>query len=177
MYDVELDLPKTPNEGHVLIMEAGGIVMIRLKENIWRVAGNMNSLLHHLPKNTKIGQTLWQSKFKISHRIAVDLYKDNVLIIGDAAHLHSPVGARGMNLGIEDAYIASQLIKENRIGEYTKVRRDYLKRTVRRVNIMTQALASTGLLWRKARSNMRFFKPLFPLVMPVARKFILGLNK
>lgn len=177
LYDVELDVPRAGNEGHVIIMEEGGMVMIRLEDNIWRVAGNMDALLNHLPKTTKIGQTVWQSKFKISHRIAIDLYKDNVLIMGDAAHLHSPVGARGMNLGIEDAYIVSRLIKENRIREYTKVRRDYLKRTVRRVNVMTQALAGKGFLMRKARANMGFFKPLFPLAMPAARKFILGLNK
>src|SRR5690606_32830561 len=97
--------------------------------------------------------------------------------IGNAAHLHSPVGARGMNLGIEDAYIINQLIKENRIQEYTRIRRDYLERTVRRINAMTQGLAGNSYLFRKARANIGLFRPLFPLVMPTARKFILGLNK
>jgi 2-polyprenyl-6-methoxyphenol hydroxylase-like FAD-dependent oxidoreductase len=177
LYDLVLDVPRAGNEGHVIVLEEGGIVMIKLKESIWRVAGNLKSILNYLPKNTRVGEIIWQSKFKISHRIATDLFKDNVLIIGDAAHLHSPVGARGMNLGIEDAYITSQLVKENRVQEYTRIRRDYVERTVRRINAMTQGLAGNSYLLRKARANFRFFRPLFPLVMPTARRFILGLNK
>ena len=87
--------------------------MIRLKENVWRVAGNLPSLLNYLPPGTVIGDTHWESTFTISHRIARQLEKNNVAIIGDAAHLHSPVGARGMNLGIEDAFVLSELIAAN----------------------------------------------------------------
>lgn len=177
LYDVELEVPRHPDEGHVLVYEAGGVVMIRLKENVWRVAGNMAGLLNYLPKNTKVGKVIWQSTFRVGHRVAKQLQQGNIVLIGDAAHLHSPVGARGMNLGIEDAYIVSQLIKENRLDEYTKIRQGYLKRTVRRINAMTQALGGTGWLVRKARANVELFKPLFPIAMPVARKFILGLNK
>ncbi|HLW20197.1 MAG TPA: FAD-dependent monooxygenase [Cyclobacteriaceae bacterium] len=177
LYDIQLDVPRQANEGHVVIMEEGGIVMIRLKEDIWRVAGNIKELLNHLPKNTKVGKIVWQSTFKISHRVAVELFRDKVLLIGDAAHLHSPVGARGMNLGIEDAYIISQLIKEDSINTYTSIRQDYLMRTVRRINAMTQGLGGSNFLLRKVRANITFLKPLFPLAMPIARKFILGLNK
>ena len=177
LYDVELEVPRHPDEGHVLVYEAGGVVMIRFKENIWRVAGNMASLLNYLPKNTKVGEIVWHSTFRVGHRVARKLQQGNVVLIGDAAHLHSPVGARGMNLGIEDAHILSQLIKGNRLDEYTKIRQDYLKRTVRRINAMTQALGGTGWPMRKARANIGLFKPLFPIAMPVARRFILGLNK
>lgn len=177
LYDVELEVPRHPDEGHVLIYEAGGMVMIRLKENIWRVAGNMSGLLNYLPKGTKVGEVIWHSTFRVGHRIAKTLQQGNIVLIGDAAHLHSPVGAKGMNLGIEDAYILSQLLREDRLDEYTRVRRGYLKRTVRRINIMTQALGGTGWSTRKARANVALFKPLFPIAMPVARKFILGLNK
>jgi 2-polyprenyl-6-methoxyphenol hydroxylase-like FAD-dependent oxidoreductase len=177
LFDVELEVPRHPDEGHVFVYEAGGMVMIRLKENIWRVAGNMSGLLNFLPKGTAVRQLMWHSTFRVGHRVAKMLQQGNIVLIGDAAHLHSPVGARGMNLGIEDAYIVSQLLRENRLDEYTRVRRGYLKRTVRRINTMTQALGGTGWLMRKARANVGLFKPLFPIAMPVARKFILGLNK
>lgn len=177
LYDVQLDVPRQANEGHVIIMEEGGMVMIRLKEDIWRVAGNSKELLNHLPRNTKVGKIAWQSTFKISHRVAVELFKDKVVLIGDAAHLHSPVGARGMNLGMEDAYIISQLIKKGNIHHYTSIRRDYLMRTVRRINAMTQGLGGSNFLLRKVRANITLFRPLFPFAMPIARKFILGLNK
>ncbi|MEU2493162.1 FAD-dependent monooxygenase [Streptomyces sp. NPDC007883] len=45
----------------------------------------------------------WSSVFRISHRL-VDKYADGrVFIAGDAAHIHPPTGAQGMNTGIQDA--------------------------------------------------------------------------
>ncbi|MFI5760937.1 FAD-dependent monooxygenase [Streptomyces sp. NPDC051563] len=45
----------------------------------------------------------WSSVFRISHRI-VDRYGDGrVFVAGDAAHIHPPTGAQGMNTGIQDA--------------------------------------------------------------------------
>ncbi|MFD7631113.1 FAD-dependent monooxygenase [Streptomyces sp. NPDC059851] len=46
----------------------------------------------------------WSSVFRISHRL-VDRYSDGrVFVAGDAAHIHPPTGAQGMNTGIQDAY-------------------------------------------------------------------------
>lgn len=46
----------------------------------------------------------WSSVFRISHRL-VDHYADGrVFVAGDAAHIHPPTGAQGMNTGIQDAY-------------------------------------------------------------------------
>ncbi|MDN5915911.1 MAG: FAD-dependent monooxygenase [Pseudonocardia sp.] len=45
----------------------------------------------------------WSSVFRISHRI-VDAYgRGRVFVAGDAAHIHPPTGAQGMNTGIQDA--------------------------------------------------------------------------
>ncbi|MFF8195788.1 FAD-dependent monooxygenase [Streptomyces bobili] len=46
----------------------------------------------------------WSSVFRISHRI-VDRYGEGrVFVAGDAAHIHPPTGAQGMNTGIQDAF-------------------------------------------------------------------------
>jgi pentachlorophenol monooxygenase len=46
----------------------------------------------------------WSSVFRISHRL-VDRYAEGrVFVAGDAAHIHPPTGAQGMNTGIQDAY-------------------------------------------------------------------------
>ncbi len=46
---------------------------------------------------------VWLSRFRLHHR-QVDHYRRNrVFLAGDAAHIHSPVGAQGMNTGIQDA--------------------------------------------------------------------------
>lgn len=45
----------------------------------------------------------WGSRFRIHHRVADTYRAGRVLIAGDAAHVHSPAGGQGMNLGIQDA--------------------------------------------------------------------------
>jgi 2-polyprenyl-6-methoxyphenol hydroxylase-like FAD-dependent oxidoreductase len=46
----------------------------------------------------------WISTYKAHHRHAKTFRKGNGFIIGDAAHIHSPVGGQGMNTGLQDAY-------------------------------------------------------------------------
>lgn len=46
----------------------------------------------------------WVTYFKLHHRIVERYNVGRVFLAGDAAHIHSPVGAQGMNLGIQDAY-------------------------------------------------------------------------
>ena len=68
--------------------------------------------LHHIqavldrlsPEPTTASTLRWSSVFRISHRI-VDAYsRGRVFIAGDAAHIHPPTGAQGMNTGIQDAH-------------------------------------------------------------------------
>ncbi|MFJ4693106.1 FAD-dependent monooxygenase [Streptomyces sp. NPDC088766] len=55
------------------------------------------------PKPATLSRLRWSSVFRISHRI-VDRYGDGrVFVAGDAAHIHPPTGAQGMNTGIQDA--------------------------------------------------------------------------
>jgi 2-polyprenyl-6-methoxyphenol hydroxylase-like FAD-dependent oxidoreductase len=56
------------------------------------------------PEATTARNMRWSSVFRISHRI-VDRYSDGrVFVAGDAAHIHPPTGAQGMNTGIQDAH-------------------------------------------------------------------------
>jgi pentachlorophenol monooxygenase len=68
--------------------------------------------LHHIqdvidrlsPEPTVARNLRWSSVFRISHRI-VDAYgRNRVFVAGDAAHIHPPTGAQGMNTGIQDAH-------------------------------------------------------------------------
>lgn len=45
----------------------------------------------------------WFSTYRVHHRVAEHFSQGRAFLLGDAAHVHSPVGAQGMNTGIGDA--------------------------------------------------------------------------
>src|SRR6202171_4678833 len=45
----------------------------------------------------------WFSTYHVHHRVAVHFRSGRTFLLGDAAHIHSPVGGQGMNTGIGDA--------------------------------------------------------------------------
>ena len=49
-------------------------------------------------------QCTWFSTYRIHHRSATRFRDRRCFVLGDAAHIHSPVGAQGMNTGLQDAY-------------------------------------------------------------------------
>ena len=50
-----------------------------------------------------IRTVVWTSSFRIQRRLADSYRRGRVLLAGDAAHIHSPLGGQGMNTGIGDA--------------------------------------------------------------------------
>ena len=55
-------------------------------------------------RSVKIRDAAWLTRFRLHHRQAASYRKDRIFLAGDAAHIHSPVGAQGMNTGIQDAW-------------------------------------------------------------------------
>jgi 2-polyprenyl-6-methoxyphenol hydroxylase-like FAD-dependent oxidoreductase len=51
----------------------------------------------------KIEKVNWFSSYRVHHRVADHFRKGRAFLLGDAAHIHSPVGGQGMNTGIGDA--------------------------------------------------------------------------
>ena len=45
----------------------------------------------------------WFSTYRVHHRVATQFREGRAFLLGDAAHIHSPVGGQGMNTGIGDA--------------------------------------------------------------------------
>jgi len=64
-------------------------------------------------------QCFWFSTYRIHHRRAARFRDRRCFLLGDAAHIHSPVGAQGMNTGLQDAYNLAwklALVTEGRAG-------------------------------------------------------------
>ncbi|MEU1428229.1 FAD-dependent monooxygenase [Nocardia sp. NPDC005746] len=56
------------------------------------------------PEPARVSHLRWSSVFRISHRIVDSYGHGRVFVAGDAAHIHPPTGAQGMNTGIQDAH-------------------------------------------------------------------------
>ncbi|EAW12155.1 putative FAD binding monooxygenase [Aspergillus clavatus NRRL 1] len=50
-----------------------------------------------------IDKVNWFTTYRVHHRVAASFQKGRAFLVGDAAHIHSPVGGQGMNTGIGDA--------------------------------------------------------------------------
>lgn len=56
------------------------------------------------PEPASVSDLRWSSVFRISHRIVDSYGRGRVFVAGDAAHIHPPTGAQGMNTGVQDAH-------------------------------------------------------------------------
>ncbi len=93
-----------------------------------------------------IKELLWTSSYKIHHRVASTMHQDRILLVGDAAHVHSPAGGQGMNTGIQDAIALTEPLDralthrdENGLVAWAEARRANAKRVVRMTDRITRA--------------------------------------
>jgi hypothetical protein len=117
--DVEAQGPVTNFELHVDLDEADLLLVFPMKgQGHVRLVGSVRDTkgkeegeltfadigtrsIDHM--KIKVGRLLWFSTYKVHHRVA-DRFRDRrAFMLGDAAHIHSPVGGQGMNTGIGDA--------------------------------------------------------------------------
>jgi len=69
-----------------------------------RIEDVMPSLRTEAGADLSIKTCTWFSTYRIHHRCASRFRDRRCFLLGDAAHIHSPVGAQGMNTGLQDAY-------------------------------------------------------------------------
>ena len=119
--DVVVTGNMVPDEINVYLWRDGFHLMFPMRgEDHWRVVGIVPRELREqqqlafeavIPSIQKeLGPALdvrscaWFSTYRISHRSAEYFCDRRCFLLGDAAHIHSPVGAQGMNTGLQDAH-------------------------------------------------------------------------
>jgi 2-polyprenyl-6-methoxyphenol hydroxylase-like FAD-dependent oxidoreductase len=182
--DVPLRTALPEDHGHAYFLPQGDFLfMIRVIDEamqqraaetnsaapIWRVISNRPEPLSRLHDADSAGPPLWASSFHISHRIDATFSKEGVYFAGDAAHIHSPVGARGMNLGIEDAWVFAELAAAGRLADYDALRRPVDRAVVRRVETLSEMIAAQSPLEQFARG---WLLPLALKIPPLRNRVI-----
>ena len=85
----------------------------------WQVAEDVQLTDDHIRAivGDKPYEVVWQSTYRFHQRRAKTFRQGRILLAGDAAHVMSPFGARGLNSGICDADNAAWKIAADRRGE------------------------------------------------------------
>jgi 2-polyprenyl-6-methoxyphenol hydroxylase-like FAD-dependent oxidoreductase len=165
--DVELADWPFPSDMAVATIDRHQIsAFIPIREGFGRFISNHTDVLDRLPPEAKVKSVAWQSTFRISFRQVSSYQQGSAFLVGDAAHIHSPVGARGMNLGIEDACWLAWLMAEGRTHEYTALRWPAGRTVLDFTEQQTRQITSRS-LW--ADVLRRYLGPAF-LKVPILRR-------
>ncbi|KAE8137281.1 FAD binding domain-containing protein [Aspergillus pseudotamarii] len=121
----------------------------------------------------KIDKVNWFSIYHVHHRVAEAFRSGRAFLVGDAAHIHSPVGGQGMNTGIGDAinlaWKLAAVIQDKAdmslLDSYEAERRAFAALLVNTTDTAFNAIASEGYL-------SHFIRTWFiPYVSPILSKF------
>ncbi|HUE10984.1 MAG TPA: FAD-dependent monooxygenase [Steroidobacteraceae bacterium] len=117
----------------------------------------------------RVERVNWFSTYRVHHRVADRFRGGRAFLLGDAAHIHSPVGGQGMNTGIGDAInlawklaaVLSGRAAESLLDSYQPERIAFARRLVATTDKAFMAVTSAGAVARLVRLHLvPFFLPL-----------------
>lgn len=132
--DVRLErLASVPHDEVILFFSpAGMVVLAPLPDGVHRIVATVDDAPEHPDRAymqrlldargpqavpAQVREVLWGSRFRVHHRIASAYRSGRVLLAGDAAHVHSPAGGQGMNIGIQDAVALAGALRSALAGD------------------------------------------------------------
>lgn len=116
----------------------------------------------------------WMSAFRVNCRLAARYGENRVVLAGDAAHIHSPIGGQGMNIGMQDAFsLALKLSGAQRgaprevLSSYESERRPVAASVIRSNALITRLAMSKRAVPRLLRDQV---VPALLRLAPLARR-------
>jgi 2-polyprenyl-6-methoxyphenol hydroxylase-like FAD-dependent oxidoreductase len=172
--DVRMNWP-LGNEVSLCFSPAGLVVVAPLPGGSFRVVATMEQapeypdiadiqrlLDERGPKSSpaRVTEMLWSSRFRVHHRLASTYRDGRILLMGDAAHVHSPAGGQGMNAGLVDAIVLGRALKSvlidgaplSRLDDYASLRRPAAAEVLGLASRLTRIATVRPLLLRHLRN-------------------------
>jgi 2-polyprenyl-6-methoxyphenol hydroxylase-like FAD-dependent oxidoreductase len=156
-----------------LFQNPGVIARIPVNKRTIRYISTIEDFKARIQHPAEVIGVAWESTFKAVFRHVKAMQVGTVFLAGDAAHIHSPVGGRGMNLGIEDACWLAWLISEGRQEEYTGLRMQAVEHVLAQTKAATQAILLTNPAGIWLRNVVAPLAVNFP---PIRRRLIKSLR-
>ncbi|AXH34385.1 FAD-dependent oxidoreductase [Humibacter sp. BT305] len=172
--DVALTWSLPADEVQLFLAKQGLVVVAPLPGGRHRIVATMDDAPAHPsaadvqrildergPGGANVESLLWGSRFRVAHRLAATYRDGGVFLAGDAAHIHSPAGGQGMNLGIQDAVLLGGLLADALGGEggadaltrYERLRRPAARRVITLTDRMTRMATLRGPILRGLRDG------------------------
>lgn len=121
----------------------------------------------------KLSEPNWVTRYHVHHRRVDRMRIGNIFLLGDAAHIHSPVGAQGMNTGLQDANnlawklkaaMVNPVLKEEILESYQFERHPIAKRLINFTDRIFSAAVSQDKVFLKIRN----------LLLPIVGKTLMS---
>jgi 2-polyprenyl-6-methoxyphenol hydroxylase-like FAD-dependent oxidoreductase len=121
----------------------------------------------------EVQQVHWFSTYRVHHRVADRFRLGRAFLLGDAGHIHSPVGGQGMNTGIGDAVNLAWKIADvvhrradpSLLDSYEPERIAFARRLVATTDQAFTGVTSDGPIARRVRLD------IVPAVAPAVFSF------
>jgi 2-polyprenyl-6-methoxyphenol hydroxylase-like FAD-dependent oxidoreductase len=175
--DCESDLNLPENEALIAFSNSATTGFFPLGNSQWRIDGAFNGRLNGkeiqfedivsgFAGTTRVKAEIcnprWFSTFHSHRKSAAEFNTDRCFLIGDAAHLYSPVGAQGMNHGIHDAFnlawklafVVKKLAKPCITETYEIERKEVSVRTANISNRLFEILSSEHNIYKVLRITL-----------------------
>ena len=157
MIDAEVAWAQPHDRVSLLLDDHRLLACIPLPEaGCWRFIAVEEDPAARLERHGRLLREDWRSAFQVSYRRIGRMSVGRVHFAGDAAHVHSPIGARGMNLGMEDACVFAQCVAEDRLADYGPARHAVAGRVLRLTENFTDLVTARAPLTRWLRDTLGF---------------------
>lgn len=189
-----------PAEEVILYFSPAGLVVVApLPDGMYRIVATVEEAPQHpdiafvqslldergpVARPAVVEEVVWGSRFRVHHRIA-DAFRDKrILLAGDAAHVHSPAGGQGMNLGIEDAVVLGEHLSkvlddradQALLDDYAATRHQTARGVVTMTSRLTE-LATASSRQRPIRNRVMRLAGKLPAVRRALAWRLSGLNR